>query len=61
MQNNLSMQKVVDDYMSTQPLTVHAEIRLMAAEELMRSRKIRCLIVVDVKAKPIGLIELFDV
>jgi arabinose-5-phosphate isomerase len=61
MQNNLSMQKVVDDYMSTQPLTVHAEIRLVAAEELMRSRKIRCLIVVDVKAKPIGLIELFDV
>lgn len=61
MQNNLSMQEMVDDYMSLQPLTVDSDIRLTEAEDLMRSRKIRCLVVVDNSTKPIGLLEMFDV
>lgn len=61
MKNNLSMQEMVDDYMSLQPLTVDPDIRLTEAEDLMRSRKIRCLVVVDKSKKPIGLLEMFDV
>lgn len=60
MQNNLSMSGAVDLYMSANPLTVSPDVRLAEAEELMRSRKVRCLVVMDEAAKPVGLVELFD-
>lgn len=60
MQNNLSMRETVDRYMSIKPLTISPDVRLAEAEELMRSNKVRCLVVVDDAAKPVGLVELFD-
>lgn len=60
MQNNLSMRETVDRYMSINPLTISPDVRLAEAEELMRSHKVRCLVVVDDAAKPVGLVELFD-
>jgi arabinose-5-phosphate isomerase len=58
--NSSCMQDPVDTYMSVQPLTVSSDIRLVEAEELMRNNKIRCLVVVDGAAKPVGIVELFD-
>jgi arabinose-5-phosphate isomerase len=59
--NSSCMQDPVDTYMSVQPMTVSAEVRLVEAEDLMHNQKIRCLVVVDAAAKPVGLVELFDV
>ncbi len=59
--NSSCMEHAVDTYMSVQPLTVNADVRLVDAEDLMRNQKIRCLVVVDAAAKPVGLVELFDV
>ena len=51
----------VDHHMSVSPLTVAGTIRLVQAEELMRNHKVRFLVVTDEAARPIGLLELFDV
>ncbi len=55
------MQDPVDTYMSVRPMTVSADVRLVEAEDLMHNQKIRCLVVVDEAANPVGLVELFDV
>jgi arabinose-5-phosphate isomerase len=59
--NSSCMQDPVDTYMSVRPMTVSADMRLVEAEDLMHNQKIRCLVVVDAAAKPVGLVELFDV
>lgn len=61
MNKSLCMRDSVDDYMSLQPLTIQAEARLTDAEKFMHTRKVRCLVVVDVENKPVGLVELFDI
>lgn len=58
---NISMKDSVDTYMTVNPLTVDAELKLMEAENLMRARKVRCLVVITAeRPRPVGLIELFD-
>jgi arabinose-5-phosphate isomerase len=56
-----TMNDKVDMHMSPHPLCVGDDIRLAEAEEMMRERKVRCLIVVDSEQKPVGLVELFDI
>lgn len=56
----LVMEDVVDHHMTVHPLTVDADVRLADAEELMRQRKVRCLVVTDSSPIPVGLVELFD-
>lgn len=58
---DISMNDSVDAYMTVNPLTVDAEVKLMDAENLMRARKIRCLVVTSAEQPgPVGLVELFD-
>lgn len=59
--NTSCMQDTIDSHMSVQPLTVSPDMRLVEAEDLMRNQKIRCLVIVDDTAKPVGLVQLFDV
>lgn len=56
----LVMEDMVDHHMTVHPLTVDADVRLADAEELMRQRKVRCLVVTDNSPVPVGLVELFD-
>lgn len=57
----MSMSKPVDAFMTTNPLTVDPKVMLMEAEELMRQRKVRCLIVTEPgERSPVGVLELFD-
>lgn len=61
MKPRTSMTDPVDDYMTVNPVTVDAEVKLVDAENLMRARKVRCLVVTAVEqADPVGLVELFD-
>lgn len=58
---SISMTNSVDAYMSKNPLTVDAKMKLIDAENLMRERKVRCLVVTDAKLPgPVGLVEFFD-
>ena len=61
MKNSLNMSDKVDNHMSSQPLTIEPDVRLADAEDLMRQRKVRCLVVIDRENKPVGLVELFDI
>ncbi len=57
----VSMSECVDAYITERPLTVNADVRLVDAEKLMRTNKVRCLEVTDADAStPIGIVELFD-
>jgi arabinose-5-phosphate isomerase len=61
MKANSAMSDCVDLHMTPQPLVISAEVRLVEAEELMRTHKVRCLIVIeDQSSLPIGLVELFE-
>jgi predicted transcriptional regulator len=55
------MSECVDAYITECPLTVNADVRLVDAEELMKTNKVRCLVVTDADAStPIGTVEFFD-
>ena len=57
----VSMNDSVDAFMSTNPLTVESNVMLIEAEELMRQRKVRCLVVIESgQQHPVGVLELFD-
>lgn len=61
MKDQANMNDCVDKHMTLRPLVIGADVKLVEAEELMRSNKVRCLVVTDAKSlAPVGLVELFD-
>lgn len=50
----------VSRFMTASPLTIESEARLSDAEDLMRERNVRALVVVDADGQVAGVLDIFD-
>lgn len=50
----------ISEIMSSHPVTVDEDAILGDAEKLMRMRKIKAVVVVDQRGRPLGVVEIFD-
>lgn len=55
-----ALSQPVSDFMTTAPITIPADARLSEAEELMRDRNVRALVVVDSDGQVTGVLDIFD-
>ena len=57
----VGMNDCVDNHMTLHPLSVDADVKLVEAENIMRTNRVRCLVVTSGRSEtPVGLVELFD-
>ena len=58
--NNTALDEPIERVMTRNPLTVMPSVRLIEAVELMRSKKISELPVVDGDGRPVGMLDITD-